>query len=148
MDKKVDTHKIAVRVVGAHGALYNGTAQMVVAPAFNGEVGIKPKHAPFLAMLKPGQVSILNDESEEVFYVAGGVIEVQPNLITILADDAERAKDIDEAKAQRALDDAEKLLADRTAKLDYAKLQSQLAQSLAQLRAAKRFKSRLENKRS
>ncbi len=148
MNNKVSANTIAVRVVGSDGELYWDKADMVIASAYNGEVGIKPKHAPFLAMLKPGQITIITGEHEEGFYVSGGVIEVQPYLVTILADNAERAKDIDESKALRAKEDAEKLLADKSAKLDYAKLQVQLAQSLAQLRAAKRFKNRAEHKRS
>ena len=148
MNNKVTKHTLAVRVVGSTGELYWDNADMVVASAYNGEVGIKPKHAPFLAMLKPGQVTIITGEHEEGFYVSGGVIEVQPDIVTILADDAERAKDIDEVKALKAKEDATRLLADKTAKLDYAKLQLQLAQSLAQLRAAKRFKNSAEHKRS
>lgn len=141
-------HTMQVKVVGPHGELYNGIAKMVVATAFNGEIGIKPRHAPLLAMLKPGQAIIEHDNGEDVFYLAGGVIEVQPNLVTILADEAERAKDIDEAKAQKARENAQRLLADKTAKLDYAMLQAQLAQSLAQLRALKRYKNRMEKRRS
>jgi F-type H+-transporting ATPase subunit epsilon len=141
---------IDVKVVGAHGELYNGAAQMVVATAYNGEIGIKPKHAPFIAMLKPGQVVIHNSDAsdEQVFYVSGGIIEVQPNLVTILADDAQRAADIDESKAEKAKANALKILADKSDALDYAKLQAQLAQSLAQLRALKRLKSQADRRRN
>ncbi|MBP9722355.1 MAG: F0F1 ATP synthase subunit epsilon [Gammaproteobacteria bacterium] len=142
-------HTIQVRVVAAHGELYNGTATMVVANAFGGEIGIKPRHTPLIAILKPGQAVIEHaDGSEEVFYVSGGVIEVQPHLVTILADDAARAKDLDEAQTQRARENAQRLLADKTAKLDYAKLQAELAQSLAQLRVLRRYKNQVEKRRS
>ena len=139
---------ISVVIVNAQEYLFQGEAEMVVATAYSGEVGIKPRHTPFLALLKPGQAVVYHNNSEEIFYVSGGVLEVQPNLITILADHAERAKDIDEAKAEQARKEAEKNLLDKNAKLDYAKLQVELAQSLAQLRALRRFKNQAQKRRS
>src|SRR5688572_1483279 len=92
-----------VVVVSAQGILFKGDSSFVVATSIEGEIGVKPKHTPFLAMLRPGQAIVTkSDGSEEVFYISGGVIEVQPNLVTILADDAARAADIDEAKAKKA----------------------------------------------
>lgn len=146
---KTNTSTMDVHVVSAQGPLYIGKADFVIATSVDGEIGIKPKHIPFLAMLKPGQTIVHQaDGSEEVFYISGGAIEVQPDLVTILADDARRAADIDEAKAQKAREQAEQLLADKQQKLDYAKLQAQLAQSLAQLRALRRFKKQAEKRRS
>lgn len=139
---------INVRLVSAQELMYKGTATFVIAEADGGEIGIKPNHAPFLSILKPGQAIIQNGAEEEVFYVSGGVIEVQPNMVTILADDVERAKDIDEAKAEQARKNAEKLLQSKTADIEYAKLQVQLAQSLAQLRALKRFRKQLQKTRT
>lgn len=139
---------IDVKIVSAHSTMFEGKADLVVATTIEGEIGIKPKHIPFLAVLKPGQAIVHDvDGSEEVFYISGGVIEVQPNLVTILADDALRAKDIDEAKAERAKADAVKILSEKNEKLDYARLQVELAQSLAQLRALHRFKKQIEKRR-
>lgn len=139
---------VEVKIVSAQEPLYEGWADLVVATTVEGEIGVKPKHTPFLAMLKPGQAIVHHvDGSEEVFYISGGVIEVQPNLVTILADDATRGKDIDAIKAEQARERAERLLADKQEKVDYATLQVQLAQSIAQLRALRRFRQQVEKRR-
>lgn len=139
---------VEVRIVSAQEPLYDGRSDLVVATTVDGEIGVKPHHTPFLAMLKPGQAVVHHvDGSEEVFYISGGVIEVQPNLITILADDAQRAKDIDAIQAEKAREKAQRLLANKQEKVDYAKLQAQLAQSIAQLRALRRFRDQVEKRR-
>lgn len=145
---KANTSTMDVKIVSAQEPLYEGKADLVVATSVDGEIGVKPKHTPFLAMLKPGQAVVHNvNGEEEVFYISGGVIEVQPNMVTILADDAQRAKDIDAMKAERAREHAERLLTEKHEKLDYAKLQAELAQSMAQLRALRRFKQQVEKRR-
>ena len=132
-----------VDIVSAEAEIFSGTATMVFAPAEMGEVGIAPRHAPLLSRLKPGEVRVQTQEGEELsFFVSGGMLEIQPHVVTILSDTAIRADDLDEAQAVEAKERAEKLLADRTADIDYAKAQSELAQSIAQLAAIKKLRSK------
>jgi len=132
-----------VDIVSAEAEIFSGTATMVFAPAEMGEVGIAPRHAPLLSRLKPGEVRVQTQEGEELsFFVSGGMLEIQPHVVTILSDTAIRADDLDEAQALEAKDRAEKLLADRSADIDYAKAQSELAQSMAQLAAIKKLRAR------
>ena len=132
-----------VDIVSAEAEIFSGTATMVFAPAEMGEVGIAPRHAPLLTRLKPGEVRVLSQDGEEQsFFVSGGMLEVQPHIITVLADTAIRADDIDEAHAMEAKARAEKLLADRTADIDYAMAQVELAQSMAQLAAIRKLRER------
>jgi F-type H+-transporting ATPase subunit epsilon len=132
-----------VDIVSAEAEIFSGTATMVFAPADMGEVGIAPRHAPLLTRLKPGEVRVQSqDGKEQSFFVSGGMLEVQPHIITVLADTAIRAADIDEAHAMEAKSRAEKLLADRTADIDYAKAQAELAQSMAQLAAIRKLRQR------
>jgi F-type H+-transporting ATPase subunit epsilon len=115
----------------------------VFAPAELGEVGISPRHAPFITRLKPGEVRVKVSETESYpFYVSGGMLEVQPHLVTVLADTAIRAKDIDEAAAIEAKAKAEEALADKSGKIDYATAQAQLAQAIMQLRTLDRLRKR------
>ena len=132
-----------VDIVSAESEIFSGTATMVFAPAEMGEVGIAPRHAPLLTRLKPGEVRVQSqDGKDQSFFVSGGMLEVQPHIITVLADTAIRAADIDEAHAMEAKSRAEKLLADRTADIDYAKAQAELAQSMAQLAAIRKLRER------
>jgi F-type H+-transporting ATPase subunit epsilon len=132
-----------VDIVSAEAEIFSGTATMVFAPAEMGEVGIAPRHAPLVTRLKPGEVRVQTQEGEEKsFFVSGGLLEVQPHIITVLADTAIRAADLDEAQAVEARDRAEKMLADKTADIDYAKAQSELAQSMAQLAAIKKLRQK------
>ena len=132
-----------VDIVSAEAEIFSGTATMVFAPAEMGEVGIAPRHAPLLTRLKPGEVRVQSqDGKEQSFFVSGGMLEVQPHIITVLADTAIRAADIDEAHAMEAKSRAEKLLADRTADIDYAMAQVELAQSMAQLAAIRKLRER------
>lgn len=132
---------IHIDIVSAEEEIYSGQAEMVFAPAELGEVGIAPRHAPFLARLRPGAVRVKVSESEELpFYVSGGLIEVQPHLVTILADTAIRARDIDEAAALEAKRRAEEALRDRTGKIDYARAQAELAEAIRQLQILERYK--------
>ncbi len=134
---------VHVDIVSAEKEIYSGLAEMVFAPAELGEVGISPRHAPFITRLNPGEVRIKVTENESYpFYISGGYLEVQPHLVTILADTAIRAKDIDEAAALDAKVRAEEALADKTGKIDYATAQAQLAQAVMQLRTLDRYRKR------
>ncbi len=134
---------IHVDIVSAEAAIYSGQAEMVFAPAVMGEVGIAPGHTPLLTRLKPGEVRLaLSGGSEEAFYVSGGILEVQPRLVTVLSDTAVRAHDIDEAAALEAKKRAEEMLADRSAELDYAKTLAEYAEAAAQLQAIQRLRRR------
>ena len=130
-----------IDIVSAEAEIFSGTVTMVYAPAEMGEVGIAPRHAPLLTRLKPGEVRVQTQEGEELsFFVSGGMLEVQPHVVTVLADTAIRAADLDEAQALEARERAEKMLADKSADLDYAKAQSELAQSMAQLAAIRKLR--------
>ena len=130
-----------VDIVSAEAEIFSGTVTMVFAPAEMGEVGITPRHAPLLTRLKPGEIRIQQaDGSEQSFFVSGGMLEVQPHVVTVLADTAIRAHDLDEAAAVEAKERAERMLADKHADIDYAKAQAELAQSIAQLRAIQKLR--------
>lgn len=135
---------IHVDVVSAESSLFSGLAEFIIVPAAMGEVGIYPRHAPLLSRIKPGSVRLkLPDrEEEELIYVSGGLLEVQPSIVTILADSAVRGRDLDEAKAQEAKQRAEDAMRDRTASIEYARAQAELAQSVAQLQAIQKLRKR------
>lgn len=140
--------KLKVSIVSAEKALFTGEAEMVVATAQFGEVGILPGHAPLLASLKPGQIRVISQLShgqsvnEEVYYVSGGTLEVQPNSVTILADTAERAADLDAAAAEEAKRQAEQFLSEQHDEFDYAKARSELVHAAAQLAAIAKLRDR------
>jgi len=132
---------IHVDIVSAEEEIYSGTATMVFAPAEMGEVGIAPRHTPLLSRLKPGEVRVQTQEGEELmFYVSGGMLEVQPHVVTVLSDTALRAKDLDETAALEAKERAEQALADRQSDFEYAKAQAELAEAVAQLRAIRKLR--------
>lgn len=134
---------VHVDIVSAEAQLFSGLAEMVFAPAELGEVGITPRHAPFISKLNPGEVRVKVSSSESYpFFVSGGMLEVQPHKVTILADTAIRAKDIDEAAALEAKMKAEEALKDKSNKIDYATAQSQLTIALMQLRTLERLRKR------
>jgi F-type H+-transporting ATPase subunit epsilon len=137
------TMTVHVDIVSAEKEIFSGTAEMIFAPAELGEVGISPRHAPLITKLNPGEVRVkVSDTESYPFYISGGLLEVQPHLVTILADTAIRAKDIDEAAALNAKAKAEEALADKSGKIDYATAQSQLAQAVMQLRTLDRLRKR------
>jgi F-type H+-transporting ATPase subunit epsilon len=105
-----------------------------------GEVGVLPRHAPLLARLKPGEVRVKTATEELHFYVSGGMLEIQPHVVTVLADTALRARDLDEAAALQAKERAEEAMKNRQSDIDYAKAQAELAEAMAQLRAIKRLR--------
>ena len=132
-----------VDIVSAEAGIYSGTATMVYAPAEMGELGIAPRHTQLLTRLKPGEVRVVDDKGDEqTFYVSGGILEVQPHVVTVLSDTALRAKDLDEAAALQAKEHAEKALADRQSGIDYAKAQLELAEAVAQLRTIQHLRDK------
>lgn len=134
---------IHVDIVSAEQEVFSGLAEMLFAPAELGEVGIAPRHAPLITRLKPGEVRVkISDKESQEYYVSGGLLEVQPHVVTVLADTAIRAKDIDEAKALEAKARAEEMLSDKSGKIDYAIAQAQLAEAVMQLRTLERLRKR------
>ena len=133
---------IHVDVVSAEQEIFSGLAEVVIVPAQMGEVGIFPRHAPMITRIKPGSVRIKIPEQteDELIYVSGGMLEVQPSIVTILADTAIRGADLDEAKALEAKVRAEEAMKDKSSKIDYAKAQAELAESLAQIAAIEKIR--------
>ncbi|MBK9131929.1 MAG: F0F1 ATP synthase subunit epsilon [Gammaproteobacteria bacterium] len=131
-----------VDIVSAEEEIFSGPAEMVFAPAVMGELGILPRHAPLLTQLKPGEVRLRTGEGEQFFYVSGGMLEIQPHVVTVLADTALRAKDLDEAAALQAKERAEQALRDKTSEFEYARAQSELAEAIAQLQAIKKLRDK------
>ena len=134
---------IHVDIVSAEGQIFSGEASMVFVPGSQGELGIAPRHAPLLTTLKAGEVRVQSEGAEEQsFYVGGGSLEIQPNIVTVLADTAARARDLDEAAALAAKQRAEDAVRERTDKLDIAEAQAELARAVAQLRAIERLRKK------
>ena len=134
---------IHVDIVSAEREIFSGLVEMVFAPAEMGEVGIAPRHAPLITKLNPGEVRVkINDKDSQEFFVSGGILEVQPHIVTILADNAIRAKDIDESAALEAKSRAEEAMADKSDAIDYAKAQAQLAEAIMQLSTLDRLRKR------
>ena len=140
------THTIRVDIVSAEAEIYSGEATLVVATGELGELGIAPRHAPLITRLKPGHVDVVAANGErQQFYVSGGILEVQPQVVTILADTAARAADLDEAAALKAKSEAEAALANRGPQMDVAEAQAKLAEALAQLQALERMRKTLKH---
>src|SRR5436309_14081831 len=137
-------HTIHVDVVSAEALIYSGPAEFVALPGEAGELGIYPKHTPLITRIKPGAVRIKvpGQAEEEFVFVAGGILEVQPNAVTVLADTAIRGKDLDEAKALAAKKQAEELMVNKDSKIDYAKAQAELATAIAQLAAIAKLRAK------
>ena len=133
---------IHVDIVSAEEEIYSGTAEMLFAPLVTGEVGVLPRHAPLLARMKPGEVRVRTGSEELFFYVSGGILEVQPHVVTVLADTVVRAKDLDEAEVLKAKERAEAAMKGRRAKVDHARAQAELAEAMAQLRAIQKMRER------
>jgi F-type H+-transporting ATPase subunit epsilon len=134
---------VHVDVVSAEESIFSGLAEFVALPGEGGELGILPGHMPLMSRIKPGAVRIkLQDGKEELIFVAGGLLEVQPGLVTVLADTAIRGTDLDQAKAEDAKKRAEEALASRSAEMDYARAQAELSEAIAQLSAIERLRKR------
>ncbi|MFA7667113.1 MAG: F0F1 ATP synthase subunit epsilon [Burkholderiaceae bacterium] len=133
---------IQVDVVSAEASIFEGKAEFVVLPGESGELGIYPRHTPLITRIRPGAVRIKvpNKAEEEFVFVAGGILEVQPNRVTVLADTAIRGADLDEAKAEAARKAAEEALANKTGDIDYAKAQAELAAAIAQIAALRKLR--------
>ncbi|HEX5418662.1 MAG TPA: F0F1 ATP synthase subunit epsilon [Gammaproteobacteria bacterium] len=131
-----------IDIVSAEEQIFAGTAEMVFAPAEEGEIGIAARHAPLLTRLVPGTIRVQpgGNAEELVFFVSGGVLEIQPHVVTVLSDTAQRARDIDEAAAQEAKRRAEEALARRDADMDIARAQAELAEAIARLRALEQLR--------
>lgn len=131
-----------VDIVSAENEIFSGEAEMVIASAELGEVGIAPGHTPLITRIKPGEIRVRLPEGEQEVdvYVSGGILEVQPYVVTILADTALRADEIDEAAAQKAKDEAEAALAGKSGEIDFAAVQTQLAEASAQLQLVKKLR--------
>lgn len=134
---------IHCNIVSAEEEIFSGLVEMVVATGTLGELGINYGHAPLLTGLKPGPVRVIKGESEEIYYVSGGFMEVQPSIITILADTAIRADDLDEAAALEAQKEAEQQLSNQSADIDYSRAAAQLAAAAAQLRTLQQIRKNL-----
>ena len=133
---------IHVDIVSAEGELFSGEAVLVIAPGTLGELGIAPRHAPLLTTLKPGNVRVqVEGQEEQVFYVGGGALEVQPNRVTVLADTAARAKDLDEAAAVAARQRAEEVLSGQVDKLTQAQALAELQRAIAQLKMIQKLRN-------
>ena len=134
---------VHVDIVSAEKEIFSGLAEMIFAPAELGELGISPRHAPLITKLNPGEVRVKVSETESYpFFISGGILEVQPHLVTILADTAVRAADIDEAAVLEAKAKAEEALSDKSGKIDFASAESQLQQAVMQLRTLDRLRKR------
>jgi F-type H+-transporting ATPase subunit epsilon len=134
-------------IVSAEAEIFSGTVEVVVAPAKMGEVGIYPRHTQMLTQLKPGEVRVTKQGGEqETFYVSGGVMEVQPHIVTVLSDTCVRARDLDEAAAKEAKIAAEKALRERTGEMEIAEAQARLAEAVAQLQAIERLRKEKLNR--
>ncbi len=133
-------------IVSAEAEIYSGEATLVVATGEIGELGIAPRHAPLITRLKPGKVVVTTADGEQLdFAIGGGILEVQPTVVTVLADTAIRAEDIDEAKVRAAKEEAERMLANRGEAMEIAEAQKHLAEALAQLQALERLRKNLKH---
>ena len=139
------TKTIRCDIVSAHEEIYSGEVAMVFATGIAGELGISPRHAPLITQLKPGPVRVQDSAGEEEFYfVTGGIIEVQPHVVTVMADTAMRGEDLDQAAAEAAKAEAERELQDRTGDMEIAEAQAKLAEAVAQLQAMERLRKQLK----
>ncbi len=140
------TSTIRCDIVSAEQELFSGAVRMVVVTGEMGELGIAPKHAPLITRIKPGYVRVTLENGEHAeFYVSGGILEVQPQLVSVLADTAVRAGDLDEAKAKLAKEEAERMLANRSDAIEIAEAQTKLAEAMAQLQALERLRKNLKH---
>ncbi|MEE8625049.1 MAG: F0F1 ATP synthase subunit epsilon [Acidiferrobacterales bacterium] len=136
---------IHIDIVSAEAEIFSGPAEMVFAPATMGDVGILPRHTPLLTTLKPGEVRVRHPGGkEETFYVSGGMLEIQPHVVTVLSDTAVRAEDVDEAAVLEAKERAERALADRQSDIDEAQARAELIQAAAQLRMIRRLRDKFK----
>jgi F-type H+-transporting ATPase subunit epsilon len=136
------SNTVKIDVVSAEESIFSGEAEFVVAPAKMGEVGIYPNHAPMITTLKSGslKIKLVGEKEEHLIYVSGGILEVQPGIVTVLSDTAIRAKDLDESKAEEAKKAAEEAMKNKSSNVDYAKAQAELTEALAQIQAIEKLR--------
>ena len=136
-------HTIHVDVVSAEENIFSGEAEFIALPGEAGELGIYPKHTPLITRIRPGavRIKVVGQAEDEFVFVAGGILEVQPNAVTVLADTAIRGRDLDEAKATEAKKQAEEAMVNQDSKIDYAHAQAELAVAVAQLAAIAKFRN-------
>lgn len=136
------SNTVKIDVVSAEESIFSGEAEFVVAPAKMGEVGIYPNHAPMITTLKSGslKIKLVGEKEEHLIYVSGGILEVQPGIVTVLSDTAIRAKDLDESKAAAAKKAAEEAMKNKSSNVDYAKAQAELTEALAQIQAIEKLR--------
>ncbi len=140
------TSTIRCDIVSAEQEIFHGTVTMVVATGQLGELGIAPRHAPLITRLKPGYVRVtLENGQHQEFYVSGGILEVQPQVVSILADTAVRTSDLDEAKVRAAMEEVQRILARKDPQMDLAQAQAEQAMHLAQLQAIERLRKNLKH---
>lgn len=140
---EASANTIRCDIVSAHEQIYSGEVRLCVAVGEAGEIGICPRHAPLMTTLKPGPLRVIqNDGAEIVFIIGGGVLEVMPHMVTVLADTAIRADDVDQAAALRAKEEAERILATRTGQLEFQQAEAQLIKALEELRALETLRKR------
>lgn len=131
-------------IVSAEKSIFSGLVEMVVAHGTLGDLGVAPGHAPLLTQLNPGPIRVIKQNGdEEVYYVSGGMLEVQPNLVTVLADTAQRADDVDEAAAKQAMEDARRALTNQSSEVNYSAAAAMLAEAAAQLRAIEAMRKKM-----
>jgi F-type H+-transporting ATPase subunit epsilon len=140
-------HTFQCDIVSAQEEIFSGQATMLFATGKLGELGISPRHAPLITVLKPGPVRVQKPDGQEAFFfVGGGILEVMPHVVTVLADTAVRAEDLDSVAAQRAKEEAERTLADRTGEVEVADAQARLAEAAAQLRALEQLRKQVKRR--
>ncbi|MBA3661329.1 MAG: F0F1 ATP synthase subunit epsilon [Gammaproteobacteria bacterium] len=145
----MNVHKLHLDIVSAERQIFSGDVSMVFVSGELGELGVAPGHSQLLTTLRPGYVrAIMADQSEDVFYISGGMLEVQPYIVSVLADTAMRATDIDEAQAIAAKEQAERVLAGKSSAMDVAKATAELAEITAQIRAVQRLKKQARGERA
>lgn len=134
-------------VVSARKQIYSGEISMLIASGMAGELGITPRHAPLLTILKAGAVRVIDPEGvEKTFFIGGGILEVMPHLVTVLADSAVRADDFDEAAARQAMSEAERTLKDKTGDMEIAEAQAMLVETIEQLQALEQWRRRVQGR--
>jgi len=144
MDNTAKT--LHIDIVSAEEEIFSGEAEQVIASGAAGELGIMPGHTALLTRLKPGEITLVNGGENELFYISGGMLEVQPHLVTVLADTVIRAGDLDEMKAMQAKERSEKALKDKHSEIDFVRASAELAEAMAQLRVISKMRDKLNIK--
>jgi len=141
-----ETKTLHIDIVSAEKEIYSGDVEQVIASGESGELGIMPGHTALLTKLKPGEITLIKNGKPDLFYVSGGIFEVQPHLVTVLADTVARASDLDEMKAIEAKERAEKVLKDKKTDIDFTIASAELAEAMAQLRVISKMRDKLNMK--